>query len=112
MLEDLSIGVRVISSDGHQIGTLERIVVEQDEHRVTHLVVNPGLLESGNLLSPGGWEKPRARIIPISSVNKIGAESIELALDQREFSEQPLFEHQYYVNADPQTGEVQAEGER
>ncbi|PWT71295.1 MAG: hypothetical protein C5B60_11090 [Chloroflexi bacterium] len=112
MLEDLSIGAPVISSDGHQIGTLERIVVERDERRVTHIVVDPGLLESGNLLSPGGWEKPRAHIVPISAVQNIGADLIQLTLDQRAFAKEPLFEQEYYANADLQTGEVQADGEK
>jgi sporulation protein YlmC with PRC-barrel domain len=112
MLEDLSIGAPVISSDGHQIGTLERIVVERDERRVTHVVIDPGLLESGNLLSPGGWEKPRARIVPISAVQNVSDDRIQLALDQRAFAEEPLFEQEYYANADLQTGEVQAEGDK
>jgi sporulation protein YlmC with PRC-barrel domain len=112
MLEDLSIGAPVVGNDGHQIGTLQRIVVERDERRVTHIVVDPGLLESGNLLSPGGWEKPRARIVPISAVQHIGTEVIQLAFDQRAFAERPLFEQEYYANADLQTGEVQPEGEK
>jgi sporulation protein YlmC with PRC-barrel domain len=112
MLEDLSIGAPVISSDGHQIGALERIVVERDERRVTHVVIDPGLLESGNLLSPGGWEKPRARIVPISAVQNVSDDRIHLVLDQRAFAEEPLFEQEYYANADLQTGEVQAEGDK
>jgi sporulation protein YlmC with PRC-barrel domain len=112
MLEDLSIGAPVVSSNGRQIGTLQRIVVERDERRVTHIVIDPGLLESGNLLAPGGWEKPRARIVPISAVQNIGTEVIQLALDENAFAEEPLFEQEYYANADPQTGEVQPEGEK
>jgi sporulation protein YlmC with PRC-barrel domain len=91
---------------------LERIVVERDERRVTHVVIDPGLLESGNLLSPGGWEKPRARIVPISAVQNVSDDRIHLALDQRAFAEEPLFEQEYYANADLQTGEVQAEGDK
>ncbi|MGO8947535.1 MAG: PRC-barrel domain-containing protein [Ktedonobacterales bacterium] len=112
MLEDLHIGIPVIGSDGHHIGTLERIVVEREEQRVTHIVVDPGLRESGNLLAPGGWEKPRARVIPISAITQVGTASIQLSLDQQAFAEEPLFEHEYYANADPQTGELQAPGER
>jgi sporulation protein YlmC with PRC-barrel domain len=112
MLEDLSIGAPVVSSEGRQIGTLQRIVVERDERRVTHIVIDPGLVESGNLLAPGGWEKPRARIVPISAVHNVGTEIIQLTLDQRAFAAEPLFEQEYYADADLQTGEVQPEGEK
>jgi len=112
MLEDLHIGTPVIGSDGRQIGTLQRIVLERAEQRVTHIVVDPGLRDSGNLLSPGGWEKPRARLIPIKDIVRVDAESIELSIDQEAFAEEPLFEQEYYVNSDPQTGEVQASGEK
>ena len=112
MLEDLHIGTTITSSDGRQIGTLERIVVEMAAERVSHIVVDPGLLESGNLLSPGGWEKPRARLIPVSDIVKVTKDSVELSIDQAAFTEAPLFEREFFVDADPQTGEVQAPAEK
>jgi sporulation protein YlmC with PRC-barrel domain len=112
MLEDLHIGTTITSSDGQQLGTLERIVVEKATERVTYIVVDPGLLESGNLLAPGGWEKPRARLIPISDILKVTRDSLELSIDQATFTQAPLFERELFDNADPQTGEVQAPGEK
>jgi sporulation protein YlmC with PRC-barrel domain len=112
MLEDLHIGTTVTSSDGDRLGTLERIVVEKAAERVTHIVVDPGLLESGNLLAPGGWEKPRARLILVSDIVKVTRDSVELSINQAAFTEAPLFEHEFFVDADPQTGEVQAPGEK
>jgi|SRR5579871_152426 sporulation protein YlmC with PRC-barrel domain len=112
MLEDLHIGVRVNGSDGHQLGALQRIVVERQERRVTHIVVEPGLRESGNLLAPGGWEKPRARLVPVEAILQAGPESVTLSLDQQAFAALPLFEHTYYANADLQTGEYQSAGEK
>ncbi len=79
----------------------------RDKQHVTHIVVDPGLLESGNLLAPGGWEKPRARVIPVSAIKSVGTESIALSLDQQKFDSEPFFEQEFYVNAeDPQTGEM------
>jgi len=112
MLEDLHIGAPVTSSDNRQLGTLERIVVERAAERVTHIVVDPGLLESGNLLAPGGWEKPRARLIPVSDIVKATRDSLELSIDQETFATAPLFERELFVDADPQTGEIQAPEEK
>jgi len=112
MLEDLHIGTTIKSSDGHQLGALERIVVEKATERVTHIVVDPGLLESGNLLAPGGWEKPRARLIPVSDIVRVSRDSLELSIDQATFTAAPLFERELFVDADPQTGEIQAPGEK
>jgi len=112
MLEDLNIGIPVIGSDRQQLGTLQRIVIERGERKVTHLVVDPGLRESGNLLTPGGWEKPRSRLIPVGDIVQVGKESLDLSIDQADFAQAPVFEHEYYVNADTQTGEVQPPDEK
>jgi sporulation protein YlmC with PRC-barrel domain len=112
MLEDLQIGATVTGSDGRQLGTLERLVVEKATERVTHIVVDPGLFESGNFLEPGGWEKPRARLVPVSDIAKVTRDSLDLSIDQAAFSAAPLFERELFVDADPQTGEVQAPGEK
>jgi sporulation protein YlmC with PRC-barrel domain len=112
MLEDLYIGTTVVGNDGQQLGTLQRIVIERGNRKVTHIVVDPGLLESGNLLAPGGWEKPRGRLIPVANIVQVGKESLDLSIDQAGFDQAPLFEHEYYANADTQTGEGQAPGEK
>jgi sporulation protein YlmC with PRC-barrel domain len=112
MLEDLHIGATVTSSDKRQLGTLERIIIERAAERVTHIVVDPGLLESGNLLAPGGWEKPRARLVPFSDIVKVARDSLELSIDQVTFTEAPLFERELFVDADPQTGEIQSSAEK
>ena len=112
MLEDLHIGIPVIGSDGQPLGTLQRIVIERGERKVTHLVVDPGLRESGNLLAPGGWEKPRSRLIPVGDVVQAEKESLDLSIDQAGFTQAPLFEHELYADADTQTGEVQAPDEK
>src|SRR5271165_5589189 len=106
MLEDLHIGTPVKGIDGHHLGTLERVVLEREQERVTNIVVDPGLIESGNLLAPGGWEKPRARVVPVSAITQVGEQAIELSLDQKEFDSEPLFEQEYYVSADPQTADA------
>ncbi len=100
MLEDLHIGTSVIGSDGSHLGTLTRIVIERDNGAVTHLVVDPGLVESGNLFAPGGWEKPRERVVPLSLLTSASNEHVTLSCDELLFAQQPLFEQQYYADYD------------
>src|SRR5258706_15982072 len=92
MLEDLHIGTDVMGSDGSRLGTLTRIVIERDNGAVTHLVVDPGLVESGNLLAPGGWEKPREREVPVSMLVSADDKHVTLSCDEEAFQQQPLFE--------------------
>jgi sporulation protein YlmC with PRC-barrel domain len=112
MLEDLHIGTPVIGSDGQKLGTLQRIVIDQKERTVTHIVVDPGLLESGNLLAPGGWEKPRSRLLPVGAIVQVGKESLDVSTDQAAFAQAPLFEHEFYVDSDVQAGPGEAPGEK
>jgi uncharacterized protein YrrD len=97
MLEDLHIGVRVRGSDGHHLGTLQRIVVAQDGSQVTHVVVEEGLIESGNALAPGGWEKPRSRVVPIALVAHADDHELTLTCDEPAFKAFPLFEEEYAI---------------
>ena len=100
MLEDLHIGVPVTGSDGNHLGTLTRIVIKRADGAVTHLVVDPGLVESGNLLAPGGWEKPRERVVPLSLLVDASDERVTLSCDEASFQQQPLFEQQSYADHD------------
>ena len=100
MLEDLRIGVPVTGSDGKHLGKLTRIVIDRSDNQVTHLVIDPGLAESGNLLAAGGWEKPRERLVPVALVVSAGEHGLALACDEAAFGQQPLFERKQYTDAD------------
>lgn len=103
MLEDLHIGVAVRGSDGRHLGTLKRIVVAHDEGgageaaRVTHIVVEEGLIESGNALAPGGWEKPRGRLVPVALVAHAGDHELTLTCDEPAFKAFPIFEEEHAI---------------
>ncbi|HEX6797356.1 MAG TPA: hypothetical protein VF116_06545 [Ktedonobacterales bacterium] len=97
MLEDLHIGVAVRGSDGRHLGTLKRIVVARESSRVTHIVVEEGLIESGNALAPGGWDKPRGRVIPVALVAHAGDHDLTLSCDEPAFKAYPLFEEEHAI---------------
>lgn len=98
MLEDLHIGTDVKGSDGSHLGTLTRIVIERNTGAVTYLVVDPGLVESGNLFAPGGWDKPRERVVSVSLLKDATDKRVTLSCDKEAFQQQPLFEQQYYAD--------------
>src|SRR5258708_22301422 len=95
MLQAVHMGAPVLARDGGTLGELARVVVDPG-HQVTHLVVDPGLVESGNLLEAGGWEKPRERVLPVALVERAGPERIQPSCDEAEFQAQPLFERRGY----------------
>jgi uncharacterized protein YrrD len=97
MLEDLHIGVTVRGSDGNHLGTLKRIVLAREDTRVTHIVVEEGLFESGNALAPGGWEKPRGRVVPIALVTHADDRELTLSCDEPTFKAFPLFEAEHAI---------------
>ncbi|WIG57918.1 MAG: hypothetical protein OJF49_000663 [Ktedonobacterales bacterium] len=100
MLEDIHIGVPVDGGDGHRLGTLKRIVVATGDTRVTHVVVDPGLIESGNALAPGGWEKPRERLVPVSLITSANDQHAQLSCDEAAFLALSLFEHEHFVETE------------
>ncbi len=108
MLEVLRIGASVYSADDQRLGSLTRVIVEGTSERVLGLVVDPGLLASGNALAPGGWERPRERVVSLAAVATVHDDKIRLAGDAAAFEQLPLFEQ---VHAIP-VGATSKDGER
>lgn len=100
MLEDLHIGVAVRGSDGRHLGKLSRVVIEPAGEQVTHVVIKPGLAESGNLFKPGGWEEPRERVAPVELIASANKDEVRLTYDEAAFHQLPLFEHKQYTDVD------------
>jgi sporulation protein YlmC with PRC-barrel domain len=105
MLEDLHIGVPVTGRDGRHLGALKQIVVDSASTQVTHVVVDPGLVESGNFLAPGGWERPRSRIVPVTLIASADDKGVRLSCDEAQFKQLPLFESDRYVEIEPSSGQ-------
>jgi hypothetical protein len=93
MLRDFHIGSPVTSADGHRIGTLARVIVDGTTDNVLGIVVDPGLVASGNLLAPGGWSRPRERLVELERVAAAERDGVALVCDKAAFEALPLFEH-------------------
>lgn len=101
MLEDLDIGAPVTTATGAHLGTLSRVIVDGQSDRVLGFVVDPGLAASGNLLAPGGWSRPRERVVPTDFVASATHDNITLTCDEDAFHQLALFEREQYVDVDP-----------
>ena len=86
-LEDLRIGAAVHSGDGHKLGSLSKFVVTEGSLRLTHIVVDTGILRSGEPLWKGGWGLSHDRVLPLASVSTASSDRIELSMTADEFKE-------------------------
>jgi uncharacterized protein YrrD len=48
-------GARVISQEGNHIGNVEQVIVDPEDNRATHFVINEGLLFTNKKLVPVMW---------------------------------------------------------
>lgn len=50
-------GAKVISSEGEHVGNIERVFADEEEQRVTHLLISKGLISKSRKLIPSMWVK-------------------------------------------------------
>jgi len=80
----------VFSSNGHRIGTLDRVVLDPQSKDVTHIVVEKGILFTTN------------KLIPIQSVNlQNDEERIVLKQTEEELEDLPHYNEAAYIALDP-----------
>jgi sporulation protein YlmC with PRC-barrel domain len=48
-------GAKVVSTEGEQLGEIERVYVDDEEERVTHLLISRGLVSKSRKLIPSMW---------------------------------------------------------
>ena len=48
-------GAKVISTEGEKVGEIERVYVDEEEQRVTHLLISQGLVSKSRKLIPSMW---------------------------------------------------------
>jgi len=73
-------GAAVVSNDGEDIGEIERVFVDQEENRATHIVVSRGLLSKEHKLVPTLW------------ITKVMEDKIYLSIDSDLFERLPEHE--------------------
>lgn len=48
-------GAKVVSSEGEHVGDIERVYADEEEQRVTHLLISKGLISKSRKLIPSMW---------------------------------------------------------
>jgi uncharacterized protein YrrD len=81
-------GTDVYSAKGDKLGTLHRVILDPNTRKVTHLVIEKGLLFSTN------------KIIPIEQVNLQNEEKIVLTSSEQDLKEYQDFEEDHFVSLD------------
>ena len=100
-LEDLRIGADVVSSEGHKLGKLSKFVVREGEHRLTHVVVDTGILRSGEPLWKGGWGLSHDRVIPLLAVEHATSDTVTLTMAADDFRDHSVDYEEEYFEAMP-----------
>lgn len=86
-IEDLRLDAAVVSSDGHTLGKLHRFVFQPADMRLTHIVVDTGMLRSGESIWKGGWGLTHDRILPIGVLKHADSKRIEITMTGDDFKE-------------------------
>lgn len=86
-IEDLRLHAGVVSSDGHKLGSLSRFVINKESLKLTHIVVDTGILRSGQALWKGGWGLNHDRLLPIGVLGHAGSDDISITMSADEFAE-------------------------
>lgn len=107
-LEDLRTGTDVISSDDKKLGTLSRFVVHKDDLKLTHVVIDTGILRSGKPLWEGGWGLSHDRILPLACVADATSDAIRLSMSADDFRDHSVdyIEEAFEQVRDNHPGEV------
>ena len=97
-IEDLRLHADVVSSDGHTLGKLNRFVFRPGDLKLTHIVVDTGILRSGESLWKGGWGMSHDRVVPIGALKEAGEKDIAITMTADEFKDLSVdYAEEYFV---------------
>lgn len=86
-LEELRPGASVMSRDDHKLGTLSRFIINKASGKLTHIMVDTGILRSGEALWKGGWGMSHDRILPLGVLAAVKDDDLHLTMTADEFKE-------------------------
>ncbi|HEX6350380.1 MAG TPA: PRC-barrel domain-containing protein [Candidatus Dormibacteraeota bacterium] len=96
MLNDFHLGAEVVSRDGRRIGSLARVIVDEEGYDPRAIVVHEDGRFAGHLLAPGSWFLADELLVPIKSVVRAGSERVELELDAADVRRLPPYLSYHY----------------
>jgi sporulation protein YlmC with PRC-barrel domain len=87
----LKFGVSAVTSDGFDVGSLHHVVIDDARRVVTAITVRRRLLDSGNLLKPGGWTKPTDLRVELTAVTGADEQELRITYTRDEFLALPPY---------------------
>ncbi len=72
-------GARVMSADNKHVGDIEQLIVEPENNRVTHMVINAGLLFK------------ERKLIPVNWISTIGEKEVNLSVNAGTLENVPAY---------------------
>lgn len=78
---------RVFTSDGKEVGRINRFVLDPATNEVTHIVVEKG------------WFLPENKVVPFEMVNSATEDKVVLSENIESFNQLPPFEESHYIRA-------------
>jgi sporulation protein YlmC with PRC-barrel domain len=107
-LSDFRLGADVLASDGRKVGTLERVVVEQEGFDLRALVVKEEESFAGRLLAAESLFITDEVVIPIGAVDSATHDVVQLSMSGPDVRRQPPYLSHHFR---PLTVETAALGE-
>jgi uncharacterized protein YrrD len=86
--EELKEGTSVFTSDGKEVGEINRFVLDPHTNEVTHIVVQKG------------WLFTEDKVVPFDQVQSATVDKVVLKEEFEDFDRLPPFEQTHYVEAD------------
>lgn len=80
-------GAKVVTADGEQAGSVDRVVLDPETKEVTHLVVRKGILFTED------------KVVPMSLVGPSTKEQVTLRQNAGDLEDFPVFEESHFVHA-------------
>jgi uncharacterized protein YrrD len=90
-LSDLRLGADVVASDGDKVGTVVRIIVDEQGFSPRALVVKDEASLAGRLLSDEKFLTTDEVVIPISAVESATNDEVRLSMSGPDVRRQPLY---------------------
>lgn len=81
-------GASVYTADDEKVGRIDRIVLDPETKRVSHVVVQKGFLFTDD------------KVVPMTSVDTVSADRVILRSHKGDFEEYPDFEESHYIAAE------------
>lgn len=106
-LSDFRLGANVVASDGRKVGTLERVVVEQEGFELRALVVKEEESFAGRLLAAESLFVTDEVVIPVGAVESATHDLVRLSMAAPDVRKQPPYLSRHFKQLTVETAALE-----